>query len=469
LLRLTPSRGQSFGTGPRCVAFSPDGKVVAGGSDDGRIALWQTATGKRLRQFWTNKGKPTASLAFSPDGKILFSGLPGRVDCWEVRSGKRLRRLVLPDVLDPEETPGTDFNPPQMLAVSPDGRLLAVACGYPDVVCFYELATLTLRQRLPRTRRPAFGQHPTTGVGEVKSGPDYGSPFLAFAPDSRVVAWNRPSGIQLWDLARAREVRLFGGLGGEIKGVVFSPCGGFLAAASSAGTVRFWDPRRGTLLGEIRAPRGGFSSLAISPDGKTLYTGGSDTTVLLWDLGRIQARWRLRPPALSKQKLTKLWDCLASAKGTEAGKAIRRLQTNPHQAVGLLGGRLRPVARVDSGRIARLITTLESKRFRERNQARKDLEKLAELAEPQLRQRLAENPPLEVRQRVVQLLKKLSGVANRTELLRSLRAVEVLERIGTPEARRVLRSLAKGAPTAKLTREAKAALKRLGRSPGPIP
>src|SRR5262249_52136049 len=135
-------------------------------------------------------------------------------------------------------------------------------------------------------------------------------PFLAFAPDGKTLAWNQANGIQLWDLAKGKEVRQFGGQAREVTGLAFSPDGGILAASSDDGTVRFWDPATGTVRGELNAPRGGFSTLAFSPDGKTLFTGGSDTTVLLWDMARVVEQWRSHPRASSPEELEALWNRL---------------------------------------------------------------------------------------------------------------------------------------------------------------
>jgi hypothetical protein len=83
-----------------------------------------------------------------------------------------------------------------------------------------------------------------------------------------------------------------------------------------------------------------------------------------------------------------------------------------------------------------------------------------------LQKTLAGNPPLEVRRRVEQLLGKLETSPRR---LQKLRAVEVLEHIATPEARELLRILAKGAPEARVTQEAKASLERLAQRPAATP
>jgi hypothetical protein len=82
-----------------------------------------------------------------------------------------------------------------------------------------------------------------------------------------------------------------------------------------------------------------------------------------------------------------------------------------------------------------------------------------------MRQALAGRPSPEVRRRLGELLQRLDPLAS-PELLRGLRAVQVLEQVGTPEARDLLRTLAGGVPEARLTQEAKASLQRLARGPG---
>jgi hypothetical protein len=80
-----------------------------------------------------------------------------------------------------------------------------------------------------------------------------------------------------------------------------------------------------------------------------------------------------------------------------------------------------------------------------------------------LRKCLAGNPPLEVRQRVTQLLKRLQMAFTQPQQMQRRRAVEVLEHIGTPEARQLLEKIAHGAPEALLTQEVKVSLERLAK------
>jgi hypothetical protein len=121
------------------------------------------------------------------------------------------------------------------------------------------------------------------------------------------------------------------------------------------------------------------------------------------------------------------------------------------------------VARVKEQRLNDLIADLDSDRFAVRQRASGELEQLGELAGPAMHRALAGEPSPEARRRLRRLVQKLGGPITSPEMLRLLRAVEVLEKVGTAEARKVLQALADGAPQATLTREAKAALLRLQR------
>src|SRR5262249_55322438 len=139
------------------------------------------------------------------------------------------------------------------------------------------------------------------------------------------------------------------------------------------------------------------------------------------------------------------------------------LVASPQQAVPFLKKRLQPAAPVDTERINRLIKSLDDDVFEVREKATAELKKFGEQAEAALRKALAAGPSAEVRLRLESLLEKLGDPSSSAQRLHALRAVEVLDFIGTPEAQEVLKTLSKGAPEARLTQEAKAALERLGR------
>jgi hypothetical protein len=141
-------------------------------------------------------------------------------------------------------------------------------------------------------------------------------------------------------------------------------------------------------------------------------------------------------------------------------QALGDLVASPEQAVPLLRQRIKPIEPADAQRVERLIRDLDSEQFETRTKATQELENIVAGAESVLRKKLEEKPSLEMKQRINQVLSKLDPSAP-GDRLRALRAIQVLEYMGTAEAKEHLRALAKGVAEARLTREAKAALERL--------
>jgi hypothetical protein len=147
----------------------------------------------------------------------------------------------------------------------------------------------------------------------------------------------------------------------------------------------------------------------------------------------------------------------------KAYKAICILSSDPARTVPMLRKELQPAAAIDPKAIARLIADLDSDRFETRQEAFRQLDKLGEAAMAAMRKALAADPSAEVRKRLEELLEKQKKAGISSELLRAVRAVEVLERMGSAEAKEVLQTLAKGTGTDRRTQEAQAALERLQR------
>lgn len=189
-----------------------------------------------------------------------------------------------------------------------------------------------------------------------------------------------------------------------------------------------------------------------------------DLTALIWDAtGRVDRK----PAHLSPRDLEALWIELTSEDGAKAYEASQRLMDAAEQSVPFLATHLEPsLIQATSGQIARWIAELDSSRFQERQRSSAELEKLGEQAEVPLRKALAGKPSLEVRQRIERLLDRIEqtrGPRLSADNLRFLRAVEALEHMKTPQARKLLEKLASGAAFAWQTVEAKAALDRLSR------
>jgi hypothetical protein len=224
--------------------------------------------------------------------------------------------------------------------------------------------------------------------------------------------------------------------------------------------IYLWELAAGKVRCRLEAPGGAVSSLAFAPDGKTLVSGLYDTTALIWDVfGPTPEGQGRRPPEASD--LPGLWADLADRDAVKAYQAVGRLVAAPALSVPFLGRRLKPAAPVATEDMRRLTTDLASRDFKVRQKAARELEKLGEQAEPVLRTVLAGRPEPELRRRLEALLEKAAGPVRDHELLRSLRAVEVLEHIATPDAVQIVQRVAQSAPAARLTREAEAAVQRL--------
>jgi hypothetical protein len=167
------------------------------------------------------------------------------------------------------------------------------------------------------------------------------------------------------------------------------------------------------------------------------------------------------PPA--SKELDRLWADLGADDPVKVDQAMTTLVARPAQTLAFLRQRLRPAATADPRRLAEWLSALDSNKFAVREKATQELEKLREVIEPDLNKALGRGPSAEARRRIEGLLEKEKGdrLFPPAERVRSVRAIEVLERIGDGEARRLLATLAGGAPNASLTLEARTALERL--------
>jgi hypothetical protein len=170
---------------------------------------------------------------------------------------------------------------------------------------------------------------------------------------------------------------------------------------------------------------------------------------------------------LTPKELQALWADLAGDDAAKAYQAILAIVASPKNSVPFLGKHLKPAAPVDPMTLARLIGDLGSDHLKTRDRAIRELEKLGPLARQALEKVLAGEPPKSLRQRVEDLLDMLETRRLTPDELRAARALEALELLDSGEARKLLEQLARGAPGALLTEDAKGALKRLNKKMPP--
>jgi hypothetical protein len=203
----------------------------------------------------------------------------------------------------------------------------------------------------------------------------------------------------------------------------------------------------------LRLPAADTKALAFAPDGPSLATAHADGTVLIWELPTGREPWHAADA-------DRLWTDLASTVTADGWKAQWHLLAYPDLATELLKSRVKPTpAQVDT---VDLIAKLDHARYAVREEAARELARRGTVVEGDLRAALQKPTSAEQRERLEGLLAKLNQAVPPTgDELRGLRAVWLLERIGSGESKKILERLAGGASGSRVTAEAKAALNRL--------
>jgi hypothetical protein len=339
------------------------------------------------------------------------------------------------------------------MTFSPDRSQLLVTTHLDQVVIYRVKDGEILRHVAAKTlgtATPKVAYHPSGHELAIASG---SQPARAF--DWSVSLWDTQLEKRRTEARWGRQADPAHPILRDAWGCLYTPDGKTILIPCVDGTVRMYEAETGRLrrVGGLPGKLPGFVC-TLSPDGRLLVVGAQHKAFVIdWRAPTATAH----PP--DAMKLSSLWTALTSLDSEKGFQAVLELESAPVQTAKFLREKLKPVPIPNAEAVKAWIAALGSEQVAARDAAEKELAKLGDAIEPELRQ-AAKSAVFARSIRANQLLEAISSRDN-PERLRILRAVEVLEYTDTPAGRKVLKTLAGGAPSAILTRDAKAALARL--------
>ncbi|MGB9596295.1 MAG: protein kinase domain-containing protein [Candidatus Poribacteria bacterium] len=293
------------------LAFSPNGSMIASGSRDSTIKIWDSQTGQLIKTLAGQRNFIT-SIAFSPDSSSIVCGVEwlegestirGEVRLWNIKQGKIQYTLV------------GHNGAVSAVAYSPDGKLIATG-GTDKKVILWDAQTGKLLNILEShqgvVKSVAFSNNgrflasassdqsihiwnPKTAKSVMSYIRPYPAPvhFVAFSPDDLSLIYVcADRTIRIRDLKTGGLKKMITGNKSEIKSIAFSPNGKFIATGHANKTLKISDIWQGTnetaasLNEEITA-------IAFSPDSKLLAVGTKNANIRIWNVLDYSSFWEI--------------------------------------------------------------------------------------------------------------------------------------------------------------------------------
>jgi WD40 repeat protein len=485
------------------IAYSPDGRWIVTASWEDH-SLWNLATGQRVRNLQLERREGRIHHpSFAASGKTLLAGhQDGTVEFIDVANAKVLRTLSLNEpkrqypnfrafhlsldgeriiTLETLEQSNTSRASLQMCVWGAEGGKLIASDSFSPGAKFGwaplgpKMAFLTAAAIVVADSRTGLSHPLVPGAWEgLVASADHkllaGLEILKPTPGKQKPV---ERAIHVWEVATRKEiVRL---PTGPVECLALVPDGRMIVTVNAA-CLQVWDLATGKERSRLIFPKefliypgqAFVRGLCLSPDGRRATTPLLDGTILVWEVPSSE-----HPPAprtnLDDQEVANLWTALAEQDASRAYAAIWKLTEAPGPALALLHKHLKPAVDENANRVPQLLRDLDSDQFRMRESAAKALAGMGSAIAPALRQALSANPSPEVRSRLQKLVANLARELTTPEILRNLRAIQILEQLGSPEAKKLLETLASGATAARETQEAKESLQRLAMKHAVLP